>query len=131
MEYQKKIKRILASLDQNDQILKAVALRIDNEALQHAKQFDEEQIFEKNKTFLGGLPIAVKDIIDLQNHPTTSGSKTRLQNPPATIDASVIKNLKAAGAIPVVKTQTVEFAIGGWGTNHTLGTPSNPWNTEL
>ena len=131
MEYQKKIKRILASLDQNDQILKAVALRIDNEALQHAKQFDEEQILEKNKTFLGGLPIAVKDIIDLQNHPTISGSKTRLQNPPATIDASVIKNLKAAGAIPVVKTQTVEFAIGGWGTNHTLGTPSNPWNTEI
>ena len=49
MEYQKKIKRILASLDQNDQILKAVALRIDNEALQHARQFDEEHIFEKNK----------------------------------------------------------------------------------
>ena len=131
MEYQQKIKRILASLDQNDQILKAVALRIDNEALRHAKQFDEEQIFEKNKTLLDGLPIAVKDIIDLQNYPTVSGSKTRLQNPPATIDASVIKNLKAAGAIPVVKTQTVEFAIGGWGTNHTLGTPSNPWNTEI
>ena len=75
MEYQQKIKRILASLDQNDQILKAVALRIDNEALHHAKQFDEKQIFEKNKTFLDGLPIAVKDIIDLQNYPTVSGSK--------------------------------------------------------
>ena len=45
MEYQQKIKRIL--VDQNDQILKAVALRIDNEALRHAKQFDEEQIFRK------------------------------------------------------------------------------------
>lgn len=131
MKYQQNIKRILDSLDQHDQILKAVALRVDNDALQHAMQFDDQHNFEKNKTFLDGLPIAVKDIIDIKNHPTVSGSKTRLQNPPAATDASVIKNLKAAGAIPVVKTQTVEFAIGGWGTNYTLGTPNNPWNPNI
>ena len=54
-----------------------------------------------------------------------------MQNPPATIDASVIKNLKAGCNTCGKNTQTVEFAIGGWGTNYTLGTPSNPWNTEM
>jgi aspartyl-tRNA(Asn)/glutamyl-tRNA(Gln) amidotransferase subunit A len=80
---------------------------------------------------LAGLPIAVKDIIDLRGHPTRAGSKTRAQVPPAEKDAFVVAKLRAAGAIVVGKTNTVEYAFGGWGTNHAVGTPKNPWDRTV
>ena len=80
---------------------------------------------------LAGLPIGVKDIIDLAGHPTRAGSKTRAQAAPAEKDAFVVAKLRAAGAIVVGKTNTVEYAFGGWGTNHAVGTPKNPWDRTV
>ncbi len=77
---------------------------------------------------LHGLPIVVKDIIDVAGVPTRSGSLTRQDSPPCAKDAPVVAALRGAGAIPVAKSNTVEFAIGGWGTNQTVGTPRNPWD---
>src|ERR1044072_2794739 len=48
---------------------------------------------------LGGVPLAIKDIINVMGQPCTCGSKI-LQNYRATYDATVIQNLRAAGAIP-------------------------------
>lgn len=76
---------------------------------------------------LHGLPIVVKDIIDVAGMPTKAGSATRQNPEPAEWDATVVAKLRAAGAITVAKTQTVEFAFGGWGTNASQGTPRNPW----
>src|SRR5256885_14033746 len=47
---------------------------------------------------------------------------------PAT--ATLARKLIAAGMIVLGKTHTVEFAMGGWGTNEHLGTPWNPWDLE-
>ena len=44
----------------------------------------------------------------------------------ASEDAPVVQRLRAAGAIVIGKTHTVEYAFGGWGTNATVGTPHNP-----
>jgi aspartyl-tRNA(Asn)/glutamyl-tRNA(Gln) amidotransferase subunit A len=79
---------------------------------------------------LHGLPIVVKDIIDVAGLPTRAGSATRPDQPDATSDATVVSKLRAAGAVTVGKTHTVEFAFGGWGTNASQGTPRNPWKPD-
>src|SRR6266699_4883397 len=76
---------------------------------------------------LHGVPIALKDLIDLEGRVTTGGSMVwRDRRSPAT--ATLARKLIAAGMIVLGKTHTVEFAMGGWGTNEHLGTPWNPWD---
>ena len=60
---------------------------------------------------LGGVPLAIKDIINVMGQPCTCASKI-LQNYRATYDATVIRRLRAAGAIPFGKTNLDEFAMG-------------------
>lgn len=79
---------------------------------------------------LHGLPVVVKDIIDVAGQPTKAGSDVRRDPAPATQDAFVAARLRAAGAVVVAKTNTVEFAFGGWGTNASQGTPRNPWKPD-
>src|SRR5579862_5280599 len=79
---------------------------------------------------LHGVPIALKDLIDLEGRVTTGGSMAwRERRSPAT--ATLAKKLIAAGMIVLGKTHTVEFAMGGWGTNHHMGTPWNPWDRTV
>jgi aspartyl-tRNA(Asn)/glutamyl-tRNA(Gln) amidotransferase subunit A len=79
---------------------------------------------------LHGVPIALKDLIDLEGRVTTGGSAVwRERRSPAT--ATLAKKLIAAGMIVLGKTHTVEFAMGGWGTNHHMRTPWNPWDTAV
>ena len=78
---------------------------------------------------LHGVPIALKDLIDLEGRITTGGSAVwRERRSPVT--ATLAKKLIAAGMIVLGKTHTVEFAMGGWGTNQHMGTPWNPWDLE-
>jgi aspartyl-tRNA(Asn)/glutamyl-tRNA(Gln) amidotransferase subunit A len=76
---------------------------------------------------LHGLPIAVKDLCDIEGRVTAAGSlawKARR----STVTSAVVERLQAAGMIILGKTHTVEFAFGGWGTNPHMGTPRNPWD---
>jgi len=59
---------------------------------------------------LAGVPLAVKDIIDLAGLPTRAGSRSRADAPPADRDAGVVQQLAKQGALPVGKTTTAEFA---------------------
>jgi aspartyl-tRNA(Asn)/glutamyl-tRNA(Gln) amidotransferase subunit A len=76
---------------------------------------------------LHGVPIAIKDIIDIEGHITTCGSATRL-NHVAKTTATVVRRALDQGMIVLGKTHTVEFACGAWGTNQHMGTPWNPWD---
>lgn len=76
---------------------------------------------------LGGIPVAIKDLFDLADHPTRAGSRA-LPSTPARQSATAVQRLLDAGACAIGKTHTVEFAFGGWGTNPTMGTPWNPWD---
>src|SRR5215469_16572416 len=60
---------------------------------------------------LGGIPIAIKDIINVMGQPCTCASKI-LNGYRAPYDATVIQKLRAAGAIPFGKTNLDEFAMG-------------------
>lgn len=78
---------------------------------------------------LHGVPIALKDLIDIEGRVTTGGSMVwRERVSPVT--ATLARRFFAQGMIVLGKTHTVEFAMGGWGTNQHLGTPWNPWDPE-
>ena len=79
---------------------------------------------------LHGVPIALKDLIDLEGRVTTGGSAVWRERR-STVTATLARKLIAAGMIVLGKTHTVEFAMGGWGTNHHRGTPWNPWDREV
>lgn len=76
---------------------------------------------------LHGIPIAVKDLFNIEGRPTACGSRV-WQDRRATVTASVVVKLRQAGMIVIGKTHQVEFAFGGWGTNASVGTPWNPWD---
>ena len=76
---------------------------------------------------LHGIPIAIKDIVDIEGRITTGGSKAWI-NRVSPVTATLVKRLTAAGMIVLGKTHSVEFAMGGWGTNQHMGTPWNPWD---
>lgn len=75
-----------------------------------------------------GIPFALKDLIDIEGRITTGGSAI-LQNRVSPVTATIAKRLLSQGGILIGKTKTVEFAMGGWGTNQHMGTPINPWST--
>ena len=77
---------------------------------------------------LHGIPLGIKDLIDIGGIPTTGGS-ILFKNRIAQEDATVARRLAQAGALFLGKTQLVEFAFGGVGINHHYGTPWNPWDS--
>lgn len=76
---------------------------------------------------LHGIPVAVKDLVDIAGKVTTNGSPL-FANRIAQRNARMVDLLQAAGAIIVGKTHMVQFALGAWGTNEHMGTPRNPWD---
>jgi aspartyl-tRNA(Asn)/glutamyl-tRNA(Gln) amidotransferase subunit A len=79
---------------------------------------------------LHGVPVALKDLVDLVGRVTTGGSKV-WEKRVSTVTATLARRFIAAGMIVLGKTHTVEFAMGGWGTNTHLGTPRNPWDPRV
>jgi aspartyl-tRNA(Asn)/glutamyl-tRNA(Gln) amidotransferase subunit A len=78
---------------------------------------------------LHGIPVALKDLIELEGRVTTGGSAVWRERR-SSHTATLAKKLIAAGMIVIGKTHTVEFAFGGWGTNQHMGTPWNPWDAN-
>lgn len=74
---------------------------------------------------LHGLPIAYKDIVDVQSLPTSASSRVLSQNV-ATADSTVAAKLRQAGAICLGKLNTTEFASGDMAVH---GEARNPWDT--
>ncbi len=77
---------------------------------------------------LYGVPLAVKDVIDVAGARTTAGSGILADNV-ATEDAAVVARLRRAGAIVVGKLNTHEFAWGATTTSPHFGPARNPWDT--
>jgi aspartyl-tRNA(Asn)/glutamyl-tRNA(Gln) amidotransferase subunit A len=78
---------------------------------------------------LGGVPIAIKDVINVQGDPCTCSSKI-LQGYVAPYDATVITKLRQAGAVLFGRTNMDEFAMGSSTENSSWGVTRNPWDLE-
>jgi aspartyl-tRNA(Asn)/glutamyl-tRNA(Gln) amidotransferase subunit A len=118
----------LARIARFDPTLRAFATVVPAHALEQARHQDAMAGLGVPPGPLAGMVVGVKDIIDVAGLPTRGGSFTRADAAPAGRDAVVVQRLRAAGAVVVGKTNTVEYAFGGWGTNVSAGTPLNPWD---
>lgn len=77
---------------------------------------------------LAGVPVAIKDNVDVAGEPTRHGSLA-IDAAPAAQDHPVVARLRAAGAIVVGKTHVPELSC--WGTTESeLGSPRNPWRRD-
>jgi aspartyl-tRNA(Asn)/glutamyl-tRNA(Gln) amidotransferase subunit A len=75
---------------------------------------------------LHGVPVAIKDVIDVAGVPTTAGSRILADNVAAR-DAACVARLREAGAIVLGKLNTHEFAFGASTTSPHFGAAHNPW----
>ena len=78
---------------------------------------------------LGGVPIAIKDVISVAGHPCGCASKI-LTGYIAPYDATVVARLRAAGAIPFGRANMDEFAMGSSTENSGMQLTRNPWDTD-
>ncbi len=79
---------------------------------------------------LWGVPVAVKDVIDVEGTVTTCGSYVTEGAWPAERDAGVVAGLRDAGAIVLGKLNTHEYAYGAMTTSPRFGSGHNPWATD-
>lgn len=79
---------------------------------------------------LSGVPVVVKDLIDVAGLPTRCGSVVLADAPPAREDAAVVAVLRAAGAVVVAKTHTHEFGYGPTGDIAAAGPCRNPHDPQ-
>ena len=75
---------------------------------------------------LDGVPVAWKDLFDLEGIVTTAGSRVLARQAPAARDATVVRRLQVAGMVTVGRVGMTEFAFSGLGLNPHYGTPRNP-----
>ncbi|MEV0298742.1 amidase family protein [Nocardia sp. NPDC050710] len=80
---------------------------------------------------LDGIPIAWKDVFDIQGTVTTCGSASHLHDVSAAVDGHLIRRAHDGGLVTVGKTNLSEFAFSGLGINLVFGTPANPVDPEL
>lgn len=116
-------------IEKKDGDLKAFLSVDKEEALKQATAIDELTAAGKKIPALGGLPLAVKDNILIEDWPATAASKI-LENYHGAYDATIIKKLRAAGAIFLGKTNLDEFAMGSSTENSGFQTTHNPFDLE-
>lgn len=98
-------------------------------AREHARRIMKDSRSGKPAHFLHGLPIAVKDNLDVAGVRTTSGSRIFADRIAPGTDI-VVERLERNGALVLGKSNMPEFAAGGNTFNDVFGATRNPWNTH-
>ncbi|POF29105.1 amidase [Roseibium marinum] len=99
-------------------------------ALAEAQAADRETALGNWRGPLHGVPIGIKDMIDVAGVPTTAQAVHR-RDAIADEDADVVAALKGAGAVILGKQAMSEYAVGGTQLNHAWPPACNPWNLDL
>jgi aspartyl-tRNA(Asn)/glutamyl-tRNA(Gln) amidotransferase subunit A len=119
---------LLDRIQSVDTKLKAYLWLNAEDALAQADAIDRSGV-AKNGKLLGGIPIAIKDVINVEGQPCTCASKI-LKGHTAVYDAFVVQRLREAGAILLGRTNMDEFAMGSSTENSSWGITHNPWDLE-
>ena len=123
------VSALLARIEMLDPKLNTF-IRLDAEgAMQAARQAEAEIAAGRNRGRLHGVPVGIKDIIDVAGLPSTAHSKILIDNT-AKADAVVVGKLRQAGAVIMGKLSTHEFAIGGPSFDLPFPPARNPWNRD-
>jgi aspartyl-tRNA(Asn)/glutamyl-tRNA(Gln) amidotransferase subunit A len=123
------LRDLLARIERLDPKLHAF-IRLDADAAMDAARAAEAEIAAgRMRGPLHGIPVGIKDIIDVAGLPTTCHSSI-LQDNVAKADAAVVARLRQAGAIVLGKLSTHEFAIGGPSFDLPFPPARNPWNPD-
>ncbi|HXI85138.1 MAG TPA: Asp-tRNA(Asn)/Glu-tRNA(Gln) amidotransferase subunit GatA [Verrucomicrobiae bacterium] len=119
---------LLDRIQSVDSKLKAYLWLNAEDALTQAEAVDRNGV-AKNGKLLGGVPIAIKDVINVEGQPCTCASKI-LKGHTSVYDAFVVQRLREAGAILLGRTNMDEFAMGSSTENSSWGITHNPWDVE-
>ena len=122
------VRHSLTAIDQLNPILNAFTA-VDADALAIARKADDDLASGHDRGPLHGIPVSVKDIVDIAGHVTTSGSAAYLTRR-ADTDADCVQRLRAAGAVIVGKNVLHEFAYGATGDRSVHGASRNPWDAN-
>jgi aspartyl-tRNA(Asn)/glutamyl-tRNA(Gln) amidotransferase subunit A len=98
------------------------------QALAAADFYDRLRASGAAPSRFAGIPVSLKDLFDIAGDVTTAGSLVLRDAPPAIRDAPAVARLRAAGFVPIGRTNMTEFAFSGIGINPHYGTPSSPWD---
>jgi Asp-tRNA(Asn)/Glu-tRNA(Gln) amidotransferase A subunit family amidase len=109
---------------ENRRDLNAFTLLMREQALADAAEADREIASGRYRGPLHGIPVTVKDLVDVRGTPTTAGSN--VPAPLASADAPVVRRLREAGAIVLGKTNLHEFAFGTTSDETAFGAVHNP-----
>ena len=109
--------------------LRAVIAVNRDDVMRQARESTQRIKAGKPLSIFDGVPVAVKDEVDMTPYPTTVGTSF-LGKTPAKEDATVVARMRAAGALLVGKTNMHEIGINVTGLNPHHGTTRNPYNTN-
>ena len=104
-------------------------LHVNEGALAAAEAIDKRRLAGEDLHPLAGVPLAIKDVLVTSDQPTTSGSRI-LEGYLSPFDATVVARSRAAGLVPLGKTNMDEFAMGSSTEHSAYGPTRNPWDLE-
>jgi aspartyl-tRNA(Asn)/glutamyl-tRNA(Gln) amidotransferase subunit A len=104
-------------------------LHVSDHALDVAADIDRRRASGEALGPVAGVPLAIKDVLVTTDMPSTSGSRI-LENYMSPYDATVVARSRAAGLVPLGKTNMDEFAMGSSTEHSAYGPTHNPWDLE-
>jgi aspartyl-tRNA(Asn)/glutamyl-tRNA(Gln) amidotransferase subunit A len=118
----------LAQIAARDAQINAFQLVLADAARAAAQQAEAEIMAGNYRGPLHGVPVAVKDLLDLAGTPTSAGSSFYGGGVPTAADATAVARLRNAGAVIVGKTRLSEFAYSPGSNNAHYGATANPFD---
>lgn len=118
---------LLDRIAEHDPVLNSFITVLADESLAAAEAASRELKAGHDRGPLHGVPIAIKDLIEMAGAPTTFASRAGSPRPGAA-DAPLLRNLKEAGAVIIGKTNLLEYAYGA--VHPDFGQTNNPWDPK-
>ena len=120
----------LARIDAVDGAVNALPIRCPERARDQARRLASQARPETGRGWLAGLPLAIKDSMDVAGVRSTHGSSIFADHVPARSDLQV-EALERKGGVVLARSNAPEFAAGANTFNEVFGRTLNPWNTAL